>query len=133
MFVSPYEHHSNLLPWREIGSRVIRIPETPDGQVDLNYLENQLMVGLQMNKSLTQHTGTTIFGVWLSFSYFQHSMKSLFYTILGMENHWPEVGWMFHCSIQRHRHVSGCGCHNSISTQTWSPGVMGLRNRRSIC
>lgn len=29
VLVGPYEHHSNLLPWRESGAIVITIPETP--------------------------------------------------------------------------------------------------------
>ena len=43
VFVSPQEHHSNLLPWRNLPkSTVIRVKETPDGQIDLNDLETQL-------------------------------------------------------------------------------------------
>ncbi|XP_013390956.1 uncharacterized protein LOC106159276 [Lingula anatina] len=42
VFVGPYEHHSNLLPWREKGAQVIRIPETDTGEVDLQNLEQEL-------------------------------------------------------------------------------------------
>ncbi|CAG0924030.1 unnamed protein product, partial [Notodromas monacha] len=42
VFVGPYEHHSNLLPWRELGGKVFRIKETSDGVVDLSDLETQL-------------------------------------------------------------------------------------------
>ena len=44
MFVGPFEHHSNLLPWREIATRVIRIAETDDGLVDAKHLETELKV-----------------------------------------------------------------------------------------
>ena len=42
VFIGPYEHHSNELPWRELGIEVIRIPESKDGGVCLVTLENQL-------------------------------------------------------------------------------------------
>lgn len=38
----PYEHHSNILPWRETGAEVIEIEEAPGGGVDLAHLEQVL-------------------------------------------------------------------------------------------
>jgi selenocysteine lyase/cysteine desulfurase len=31
VFIGPYEHHSNILPWRESGAEVIEITESPNG------------------------------------------------------------------------------------------------------
>ncbi|XP_054721621.1 uncharacterized protein LOC129231354 [Uloborus diversus] len=42
VFVGPFEHHSNLLPWKEINAEVIRIKEDVNGLVDLKCLENEL-------------------------------------------------------------------------------------------
>jgi selenocysteine lyase/cysteine desulfurase len=42
VLTGPYEHHSNLLPWRESGARVEAIDEAPDGGPDLNILEAAL-------------------------------------------------------------------------------------------
>lgn len=39
----PYEHHSNILPWRESRAKVIEIPEAATGGPDLNALENALI------------------------------------------------------------------------------------------
>ncbi|MFL6295444.1 MAG: hypothetical protein ACJ75M_06365 [Actinomycetes bacterium] len=39
VFVGPYEHHSNLLPWRESPAEVVVVGEDGDGQVDLDELE----------------------------------------------------------------------------------------------
>lgn len=44
VFVGPCEHHSNLLPWKEIGSKIVRISETKEGMLDLTDLENKLAV-----------------------------------------------------------------------------------------
>lgn len=42
VFLGPYEHHSNILPWREGGFAVIAIPLTQDGLIDLAFLEEKL-------------------------------------------------------------------------------------------
>jgi selenocysteine lyase/cysteine desulfurase len=42
VFVGPYEHHSNELPWRESIADVVVIGEDPDGHIDLTALERQL-------------------------------------------------------------------------------------------
>ena len=42
VFIGPYEHHSNELPWRESAADVVTIAEAPGGGVDLAHLEAQL-------------------------------------------------------------------------------------------
>lgn len=42
VFVGPYEHHSNELPWRESICDVVRIPEDADGHIDAAALEEAL-------------------------------------------------------------------------------------------
>jgi selenocysteine lyase/cysteine desulfurase len=42
VFVGPYEHHSNELPWRESVADVVAIREAPEGGVDLEHLEAEL-------------------------------------------------------------------------------------------
>jgi selenocysteine lyase/cysteine desulfurase len=42
VFVGPYEHHSNELPWRESIAEVVVIGEDADGHVDLDDLRRQL-------------------------------------------------------------------------------------------
>jgi selenocysteine lyase/cysteine desulfurase len=42
VFIGPYEHHSNELPWRESIADVVVIDEDSDGHVDLNDLERRL-------------------------------------------------------------------------------------------
>ena len=43
MFIGPYEHHSNELPWRESLADVVVIPEDHDGRIDLARLEAELI------------------------------------------------------------------------------------------
>ncbi|XP_043266503.1 uncharacterized protein [Venturia canescens] len=43
VFVGPFEHHANLRPWREHGTKVVRIAETRDGFLDLNDLDRKLV------------------------------------------------------------------------------------------
>ncbi|GGD47479.1 aminotransferase class V-fold PLP-dependent enzyme [Sinisalibacter lacisalsi] len=42
VFTGPYEHHSNILPWRESGAEVETIGEAPEGGPDLAALEAKL-------------------------------------------------------------------------------------------
>ena len=42
VFVGPYEHHSNELPWRESIAEVVVIGEDADGHIDLADLSRQL-------------------------------------------------------------------------------------------
>ena len=43
VFIGPYEHHSNELPWRESIADVVTIPEDRDGHVDLDTLRTELV------------------------------------------------------------------------------------------
>ena len=43
VFVGPFEHHSNELPWRESIADVVVIPEDIDGHIDLLELEAELI------------------------------------------------------------------------------------------
>ena len=43
VFIGPFEHHSNELPWRESIADVIVIHEDADGHVDLAHLEQELV------------------------------------------------------------------------------------------
>ena len=42
VFIGPFEHHSNELPWRESIADVVTIPEDADGHIDLDVLESEL-------------------------------------------------------------------------------------------
>lgn len=42
VFIGPYEHHSNILPWRESGAEVVEIPEAATGGPDMDALAQGL-------------------------------------------------------------------------------------------
>jgi selenocysteine lyase/cysteine desulfurase len=42
VFIGPYEHHSNILPWRESKAEVVEIPEAAAGGPDLEVLREAL-------------------------------------------------------------------------------------------
>jgi selenocysteine lyase/cysteine desulfurase len=42
VFIGPYEHHSNELPWRESIADVVVIAEDTDGRIDAEHLEQEL-------------------------------------------------------------------------------------------
>ncbi len=43
VFIGPYEHHSNELPWRESIADVVTISENADGQIDQEHLQRELI------------------------------------------------------------------------------------------
>ena len=43
VFIGPYEHHSNELPWRETIAEVVVIDEDSDGRIDQEQLEAELI------------------------------------------------------------------------------------------
>ena len=43
VFIGPYEHHSNELPWRESLAELVVIPEDRDGRIDIDRLEAALV------------------------------------------------------------------------------------------
>jgi len=42
VIIGPYEHHSNILPWRESGAEVVEIPEAASGGPDLSAFSQAL-------------------------------------------------------------------------------------------
>ena len=42
VFIGPYEHHSNELPWRESIAHLGVIDEDPDGRIDEQHLRREL-------------------------------------------------------------------------------------------
>jgi selenocysteine lyase/cysteine desulfurase len=42
VFIGPYEHHSNELPWRESAAEVVTIGEDAGGRLDVDQLEQEL-------------------------------------------------------------------------------------------
>jgi len=43
VFIGPFEHHSNELPWRESIADIVVIPEDADGHIDVAVLDNELL------------------------------------------------------------------------------------------
>ena len=43
VFIGPYEHHSNEIPWRESIAEVVTIDEDADGRIDIGDLERELV------------------------------------------------------------------------------------------
>ena len=43
VFIGPYEHHSNELPWRESIADVVAVPADADGHIDMQRLEAELV------------------------------------------------------------------------------------------
>eukprot|EP00959_Pyramimonas_sp_CCMP1952_P219273 4584569-Pyramimonas_sp.AAC.2 len=58
VLVGPYEHHSNLLPWRESCAEVVTIPEDAHGCVDMAALSKALKQYSSPDPASAVHTHT---------------------------------------------------------------------------
>ncbi|HEV7321218.1 MAG TPA: aminotransferase class V-fold PLP-dependent enzyme [Ensifer sp.] len=62
VIIGPYEHHSNILPWRESGAEIIEIAECPAGGPDLVQLA-QALDGSRDLTICTLSAGSNITGI----------------------------------------------------------------------
>ncbi|MDM9627922.1 aminotransferase class V-fold PLP-dependent enzyme [Rhizobium sp. S152] len=63
VIIGPYEHHSNILPWRESGAQIVEIPEDPDGGPDLRALKATLEDGSPDLLICTMSAASNITGI----------------------------------------------------------------------
>jgi selenocysteine lyase/cysteine desulfurase len=82
VFVSPFEHHSNLLPWRDVGAEVVWLKEDAEGNVDITDLEQKLQFYSKSGRQLigSLNAASNISGVLtdtVSFSALLHKYRAL--------------------------------------------------------
>lgn len=63
VIVGPYEHHSNILPWRESGAEIIEVAEDPQGGPDLTQLAKALQEGAHDLTICTLSAASNITGI----------------------------------------------------------------------
>lgn len=63
VLIGPYEHHSNILPWRESGAEVVEIGEAPLGGPDLVALEAALVAGAGRPRLCTFSAASNVTGL----------------------------------------------------------------------
>ncbi|WP_210336048.1 aminotransferase class V-fold PLP-dependent enzyme [Ensifer sp. ENS09] len=63
VIIGPYEHHSNILPWRESGAEIVEIAECPAGGPDLTELREALNAGSPELTVCTLSAGSNITGI----------------------------------------------------------------------
>ena len=63
VIIGPYEHHSNILPWRESGAEIIELTECPAGGPDLAELSEALNAGSPELTVCTLSAGSNITGI----------------------------------------------------------------------
>ncbi|MCQ1854238.1 aminotransferase class V-fold PLP-dependent enzyme [Neorhizobium galegae] len=63
VIIGPYEHHSNILPWRESGAEIVELSECPSGGPDLSLLDKALHDGSPDLTVCTLSAGSNITGI----------------------------------------------------------------------
>jgi selenocysteine lyase/cysteine desulfurase len=81
VFIGPYEHHSNELPWRESIADVVVIHEDHDGHIDQSQLEEELVRyadrPLKIGSFSAASNVTGIISDWRSISVLLHRHQAL--------------------------------------------------------
>ena len=128
VFIGPYEHHSNELPWRESIADVVVIPLNGKGQLDLaaledaltKYIERPLRIGSFSAASNVTGVKTDVPGVtsilkrYGALAFFDYAAAAP-YTGIDMNGH-PSLDAVF---ISPHKFIGGPG----------TPGVLIVKDQ----
>jgi selenocysteine lyase/cysteine desulfurase len=124
VFIGPYEHHSNELPWRESLAEVVVIPEDHDGHIDLQQLERELVHHrnrpLRMGSFSAASNVTGIISDWRAISLLLHRHGALSFwdfaaaapyveICMGSAAKGPEEPYLDAVFISPHKFIGGPG------------------------
>ena len=130
VFIGPYEHHSNELPWRESIADVVTIHEDRDGEIDLaqlaaeldRYADRPLMIG--SFSAASNVTGIVSSTAAISRLLHEHGALSFFdfaaaapYVAVEMDPADDPLGYKDAVFISPHKFIGGPG----------TPGVLVAR------
>jgi selenocysteine lyase/cysteine desulfurase len=132
VFIGPYEHHSNELPWRESIADVVVIQEDHDGHVDLEHLEAELRNyrerPLKIGSFSAASNVTGIITDWRAISMLLHRHGALSFwdfaaaapyleICMGSANKGKDEPYLDAVFISPHKFIGGAG----------TPGVLAAR------
>jgi selenocysteine lyase/cysteine desulfurase len=132
VFVGPYEHHSNELPWRESIADLVVIQEDHDGRVDLDQLEQELVRygdrELKIGSFSAASNVTGIITDWRAISVLLHRHQALSFwdfaaaapyveVCMGSAAGGPDQPYLDAVFISPHKFIGGPG----------TPGVLAAR------
>jgi selenocysteine lyase/cysteine desulfurase len=132
VFIGPYEHHSNELPWRESIADVVVISEDHDGHVDEKHLESELhRYGERRLKIGSFSAASNVTGIitdWCSISALLHRHGALSFwdfaaaapyvgIEMGSAKAGPDSAYLDAVFISPHKFIGGPG----------TPGLLAAR------
>ena len=132
VFIGPYEHHSNELPWRESIADVVVIHEDHDGHIDQAQLERELVRfadrPLKIGSFSAASNVTGIISDWRSISVLLHRHGALSFwdfaaaapyieIRMGSAERGPDEPYLDAVFISPHKFIGGPG----------TPGVLAAR------
>ncbi|HUZ89981.1 MAG TPA: aminotransferase class V-fold PLP-dependent enzyme [Candidatus Acidoferrales bacterium] len=132
VFIGPYEHHSNELPWRESIADVVVISEDHDGHIDIGHLTEELerhrARPLKIGSFSAASNVTGIITDWQAISVLLHQQGALSFwdfaaaaphveVDMGSSAGGVEVPYMDAAFISPHKFIGGPG----------TPGILAAR------
>lgn len=131
VFIGPYEHHSNELPWRESIADLVVINEDDDGNIDLRQLEQELVRHadrrLKFGSFSAASNVTGIVSDWRSISVLLHCHGALSFwdfaaaapyieIQIGNAARGPEEPYLDAVFISPHKFIGGPGTPGVLKT-----------------
>src|SRR5438128_4881087 len=132
VFIGPYKHHSNELPWRESVAEVVVIHEDHDGHIDQQQLKEELVRhqdgALKIGSFSAASNVTGIISDWRAISVLLHSHSALSFwdfaaaapymeIKMGSASSGPGKPYLDAVFISPHKFIGGPG----------TPGVLAAR------
>ena len=132
VFIGPFEHHSNELPWRESIADLVVIHEDHDGHIDQRHLEEELVRyrdrPLKIGSFSAASNVTGIISDWPAISILLHRYGALSFwdfaaaapymeIKMGTASHGPGAPYMDAVFISPHKFIGGPG----------TPGLLAAR------
>jgi selenocysteine lyase/cysteine desulfurase len=132
VFIGPYEHHSNELPWRESIADVVVIHEDHDGHIDQQHLEEELVRyrdrSLKIGSFSAASNVTGIISDWRAISALLHKHGALSFwdfaaaapymdITMGSASQGPAEPYLDAVFISPHKFIGGPG----------TPGLLAAR------
>ena len=132
VFIGPYEHHSNELPWRESIAELVVIHEDHDGHIDQAHLEEELVRHrdrpMKIGSFSAASNVTGIISDWRAISLLLHRHGALSFwdfaaaapymeIRMGSAEHGPDEPYLDAVFISPHKFIGGPG----------TPGVLAAR------
>jgi selenocysteine lyase/cysteine desulfurase len=146
VIIGPYEHHSNILPWRECGAEIVELAESAAGGPELTQLDAALQAGEGALVICALSAASNVTGIVADVAQVTRRVKAA-----GAKMLWDYAGGAPYLPMQMspaadaaidaivfspHKFIGGPGASGVLivrrATRCWTPSRPGRAAARSV-